>query len=244
MSLSNVGLRVWQCAFVLTEFLIRQPPHGHWAGVKTLDLGSGTGVDPSRWSASTSNFLSGSPSTYPNRWTQGGLICQLRHLGHTDTRCRSSRRGHRDLPGHGGRRRRPHRYAAHHASHTAKRRPELRGGSSFNMRSRLADVLGEGVSPSVQRSEQPTGPSHALTGPPLQSVCWHTRHTRDGQRSTNSPFDPFSFSFSGAFEGPSLRERALLGRGCRRPGRQTGCHHSCWYVGQTEIAPRSSPDVA
>mmetsp|Transcript_21206 Transcript_21206/g.58897 ORF Transcript_21206/g.58897 Transcript_21206/m.58897 type:complete len:271 (-) Transcript_21206:231-1043(-) len=42
--LQNVGLRVWQCAFVLTEYLIRRPPFSQWAGVKVLDLGSGTGV--------------------------------------------------------------------------------------------------------------------------------------------------------------------------------------------------------
>ena len=39
----NVGLRVWQCAFVLTEYLVRRAPLRQWAGVRVLDLGSGTG---------------------------------------------------------------------------------------------------------------------------------------------------------------------------------------------------------
>eukprot|EP00873_Tetraselmis_striata_P008686 jgi/Tetstr1/428950/TSEL_018925.t1 len=42
--LANVGLRVWQCAFILTEWLLRAPPFGQWAGVRVVDLGSGTGV--------------------------------------------------------------------------------------------------------------------------------------------------------------------------------------------------------
>jgi len=42
--LRNVGLRVWQCAFILTELLLRAPPFGQWAGVRVVDLGAGTGV--------------------------------------------------------------------------------------------------------------------------------------------------------------------------------------------------------
>uniref|UniRef100_A0A061RWU8 Protein-lysine methyltransferase mettl21d n=1 Tax=Tetraselmis sp. GSL018 TaxID=582737 RepID=A0A061RWU8_9CHLO len=42
--LRNVGLRVWQSAFILTEYLARCPPFGQWADTKVLDLGAGTGI--------------------------------------------------------------------------------------------------------------------------------------------------------------------------------------------------------
>ena len=42
--LSNVGLVVWQSAFMLAEFLLRAPPFGQWHDVRAVDLGSGTGV--------------------------------------------------------------------------------------------------------------------------------------------------------------------------------------------------------
>eukprot|EP00891_Asterochloris_glomerata_P000231 jgi/Astpho2/231/Aster-x0908 len=42
--LSNVGLVVWQSAFMLAEFLLRAPPFGQWHDVRVVDLGSGTGV--------------------------------------------------------------------------------------------------------------------------------------------------------------------------------------------------------
>lgn len=42
-SLDNVGLVVWQSAFVLAEFLISHPPFGGWHDVHAVDLGTGTG---------------------------------------------------------------------------------------------------------------------------------------------------------------------------------------------------------
>lgn len=42
--LENVGFVVWQSAFVLAEYLLRMPPFGQWGDVKTVDLGTGTGV--------------------------------------------------------------------------------------------------------------------------------------------------------------------------------------------------------
>ncbi len=42
--LSNVGLIVWQSAFVLADYLLARPPFGQWAGVRVLELGAGTGA--------------------------------------------------------------------------------------------------------------------------------------------------------------------------------------------------------
>ncbi|EIE25645.1 hypothetical protein COCSUDRAFT_64760 [Coccomyxa subellipsoidea C-169] len=42
--LDNVGLVVWQSAFVLAEFLVSHAPMGDWRDVRTVDLGTGTGV--------------------------------------------------------------------------------------------------------------------------------------------------------------------------------------------------------
>mmetsp|Transcript_24712 Transcript_24712/g.53917 ORF Transcript_24712/g.53917 Transcript_24712/m.53917 type:complete len:326 (-) Transcript_24712:855-1832(-) len=42
--LGKVGLVVWQCGFVLSDLLLRHPPWGTWAGIRVLDLGSGTGL--------------------------------------------------------------------------------------------------------------------------------------------------------------------------------------------------------
>lgn len=44
--LGNVGLVVWQSAFVLAELLLRAPPFGQWADVRAVDLGTGTGENP------------------------------------------------------------------------------------------------------------------------------------------------------------------------------------------------------
>ena len=41
--LENVGLVVWQSAFVLAEYLLRHPPFGQWHDVRAVDLGAGTG---------------------------------------------------------------------------------------------------------------------------------------------------------------------------------------------------------
>ncbi|BDA43830.1 EEF1A lysine methyltransferase 3 [Coccomyxa sp. Obi] len=43
-NLENVGLVVWQSAFVLAEFLMAHPPFGAWHDVSAVDLGTGTGV--------------------------------------------------------------------------------------------------------------------------------------------------------------------------------------------------------
>lgn len=45
--LGNVGLVVWQSAFVLAELLLSAPPFGQWADVRAVDLGTGTGESPS-----------------------------------------------------------------------------------------------------------------------------------------------------------------------------------------------------
>lgn len=42
--LDNVGLVVWQSAFVLAEYLLRNPPFQQWADVRVVDLGTGTGA--------------------------------------------------------------------------------------------------------------------------------------------------------------------------------------------------------
>ncbi|CAK0757345.1 hypothetical protein CVIRNUC_002532 [Coccomyxa viridis] len=42
--LGNVGLVVWQSAFVLADYLVARPPYGTWQGVSVIDLGTGTGV--------------------------------------------------------------------------------------------------------------------------------------------------------------------------------------------------------
>ena len=42
--LGPVGLVVWQSAFLLAELLLRAPPFGQWADVRTVDLGTGTGA--------------------------------------------------------------------------------------------------------------------------------------------------------------------------------------------------------
>jgi phospholipid N-methyltransferase len=42
--LSNVGLVVWESAWVLAEMLLRVNPLGGWAGARVLELGAGTGV--------------------------------------------------------------------------------------------------------------------------------------------------------------------------------------------------------
>ena len=44
--LGNVGMVVWQSAFVLAELLLQHPPMGPWAHVRVVDLGSGTGAAP------------------------------------------------------------------------------------------------------------------------------------------------------------------------------------------------------
>ena len=44
--LGNVGLVVWQSAFVLADYLVACPPYGTWQGVSVIDLGTGTGVRP------------------------------------------------------------------------------------------------------------------------------------------------------------------------------------------------------
>ena len=41
--LEQVGLVVWQSAFVLAEYLLRNPPFGQWQDVHAVDLGAGTG---------------------------------------------------------------------------------------------------------------------------------------------------------------------------------------------------------
>ena len=41
--LDHVGLVVWQSAFVLAEYLLRNPPFGQWSDVRVVDLGTGTG---------------------------------------------------------------------------------------------------------------------------------------------------------------------------------------------------------
>ena len=42
--LDNVGLVVWQSAFVLGEFLLSHPPFITWQDVNVVDLGTGTGA--------------------------------------------------------------------------------------------------------------------------------------------------------------------------------------------------------
>lgn len=42
--LRNVGLVVWQAAFVLAEYLSRVQPLGLWRGQRVVELGAGTGV--------------------------------------------------------------------------------------------------------------------------------------------------------------------------------------------------------
>ena len=42
-ALENVGLVVWQSAFVLAEFLMAHSPMGAWDDVRAVDLGTGTG---------------------------------------------------------------------------------------------------------------------------------------------------------------------------------------------------------
>lgn len=42
-ALENVGLVVWQSAFVLAEFLMAHSPMGAWHDVRAVDLGTGTG---------------------------------------------------------------------------------------------------------------------------------------------------------------------------------------------------------
>ena len=44
--LGNVGLVVWQSAFVLADYLVARPPYGTWQGVSVIDLGTGTGARP------------------------------------------------------------------------------------------------------------------------------------------------------------------------------------------------------
>ena len=44
--LGNVGLVVWQSAFVLADYLVARPPYGTWQGVSVIDLGTGTGGRP------------------------------------------------------------------------------------------------------------------------------------------------------------------------------------------------------
>lgn len=41
--LENVGRVVWQCGFLLADYLIRRPPFRDWGGVNVVDLGAGTG---------------------------------------------------------------------------------------------------------------------------------------------------------------------------------------------------------
>ncbi len=41
--LNNVGLVVWQSAFVLADYLIAHPPFRTWREVNVIELGSGTG---------------------------------------------------------------------------------------------------------------------------------------------------------------------------------------------------------
>jgi hypothetical protein len=43
-ALQNVGLVVWQSAFVLAELLVSHPPFGTWQDVRVVDLGTGTGL--------------------------------------------------------------------------------------------------------------------------------------------------------------------------------------------------------
>lgn len=45
-ALDNVGLVVWQSAFVLAELLMSDPPYGSWHDVRVVDLGTGTGNVP------------------------------------------------------------------------------------------------------------------------------------------------------------------------------------------------------
>ncbi|KAG1675873.1 hypothetical protein FOA52_001530 [Chlamydomonas sp. UWO 241] len=42
--LGDVGLVAWQCGFVLADLMLRAPPLGSWAGVRVVDLGTGTGL--------------------------------------------------------------------------------------------------------------------------------------------------------------------------------------------------------
>ena len=41
--LNNVGLVVWQSAFVLADYLVAHPPFGTWRNVSVVELGAGTG---------------------------------------------------------------------------------------------------------------------------------------------------------------------------------------------------------
>ena len=41
--LNNVGLVVWQSAFVLADYLIAHPPFATWRDVSVIELGAGTG---------------------------------------------------------------------------------------------------------------------------------------------------------------------------------------------------------
>ena len=45
--LNNVGLVVWQSAFVLADYLIAHPPFATWHNVSVIELGAGTGQVPS-----------------------------------------------------------------------------------------------------------------------------------------------------------------------------------------------------
>jgi len=43
-NLENVGLVVWQGAFVLIEYLLRTFPPEHWKDKRIIELGAGTGL--------------------------------------------------------------------------------------------------------------------------------------------------------------------------------------------------------
>ena len=43
--LNNVGLVVWQSAFVLADYLIAHPPFRTWRGVNIVEFGAGTGQE-------------------------------------------------------------------------------------------------------------------------------------------------------------------------------------------------------
>jgi hypothetical protein len=77
--LSHVGLVVWQSAFLLAELLIRAPPFGAWGDVRVVDLGTGTGENPSFLLIASIAFAI-LPSSVPAGGA-AGLVAAVRGLG-------------------------------------------------------------------------------------------------------------------------------------------------------------------